>query len=259
MELLRYLNEHFLTREQVLANCGMEADTLAALQHRRMAPLPSYRLRLAVSCESFFGMHDEQAMLDYYPRGYPDWLRAVEAMDDAAHANDLFVHRYRTQLARLAADGLAVPEALATGEHVAAEWRHFLDGTYGVCTVTGLPEEIATKEAAALAVDAMTEGGGKRVLTTDEIRLLGRIVDMLDRAMAPFAPHEVDRSTRARLVNTVRRSFLEQGRHEAEERSRLTRKAMDDIDAGCVIDHQAMQAWADSLGKEDPLPPPVDA
>ena len=45
--------------------------------------------------------------------------------------------------------------------------------------------------------------------------------------------------------------------YQEEERSRLTREAMADIDAGRVIDHQAMQAWADSLVTDRPLPPPV--
>lgn len=44
---------------------------------------------------------------------------------------------------------------------------------------------------------------------------------------------------------------------QEEERSRLTREAMADIDTGRVIDHQAMQAWADSLGTDSTLPPPV--
>lgn len=43
---------------------------------------------------------------------------------------------------------------------------------------------------------------------------------------------------------------------QEEERSRLTREALADVDAGQVIDHQAVQAWADSLGTEEPLPPP---
>lgn len=41
-----------------------------------------------------------------------------------------------------------------------------------------------------------------------------------------------------------------------EERDRLTREALADIDAGRVIDHQAVQAWADSLGTDQPLPLP---
>lgn len=44
---------------------------------------------------------------------------------------------------------------------------------------------------------------------------------------------------------------------QEEERSRLTREAMADVDAGRVIDHQAVQAWADSLGTANPLPAPV--
>ncbi len=43
---------------------------------------------------------------------------------------------------------------------------------------------------------------------------------------------------------------------QEEERSRLTREAMADVDAGRVIDHQAVQAWADSLETEQPLATP---
>jgi len=43
---------------------------------------------------------------------------------------------------------------------------------------------------------------------------------------------------------------------QEEERSRLTREALADVDAGRVIDHQAVQAWADSLSTDSPLPVP---
>lgn len=43
---------------------------------------------------------------------------------------------------------------------------------------------------------------------------------------------------------------------QEEERDRLTIEALADVDAGQVIDHQAVQAWADSLGTGDPLPVP---
>lgn len=41
-----------------------------------------------------------------------------------------------------------------------------------------------------------------------------------------------------------------------EERSRLTREALADVDAGAVIDHQSVQAWAESLGTSQPLSVP---
>ncbi|UVJ44539.1 ribbon-helix-helix domain-containing protein [Pseudomonas sp. LS1212] len=43
---------------------------------------------------------------------------------------------------------------------------------------------------------------------------------------------------------------------QEEERSRLTREALADVDVGRVIDHQAVQAWADSLSTDNPLPAP---
>ncbi len=43
---------------------------------------------------------------------------------------------------------------------------------------------------------------------------------------------------------------------QEEERDRLTHEALADVDAGRVIDHQAVQAWADSLSTDEPLPAP---
>jgi predicted transcriptional regulator len=43
---------------------------------------------------------------------------------------------------------------------------------------------------------------------------------------------------------------------QEEERSRLTREALADVDSGRILDHQAVQAWADSLSAATPLPVP---
>lgn len=43
---------------------------------------------------------------------------------------------------------------------------------------------------------------------------------------------------------------------QEEERDRLTREALTDVDMGRVIDHQAVQSWAESLDTDDPLPLP---
>ena len=43
---------------------------------------------------------------------------------------------------------------------------------------------------------------------------------------------------------------------QEEERNRLTLEALDDVTSVQVIDHQAVQAWADSLGTDNPLPVP---
>ncbi|MEF4150422.1 ribbon-helix-helix domain-containing protein [Escherichia coli] len=43
---------------------------------------------------------------------------------------------------------------------------------------------------------------------------------------------------------------------QEEERNRLTLEALDDVTSRQVIDHQAVQVWADSLSTDNPLPVP---
>jgi predicted transcriptional regulator len=40
---------------------------------------------------------------------------------------------------------------------------------------------------------------------------------------------------------------------QEDERRRLTLEALADVDSGEVIDHQSVQAWADSLDSDKPL------
>lgn len=62
----------------------------------------------------------------------------------------------------------------------------------------------------------------------------------------------LDRS-RGWIVKQALTDWVEQ----EEERYRLTRIALADVDEGRVIDHARMQAWADSLGTDSPLPTPT--
>jgi len=41
---------------------------------------------------------------------------------------------------------------------------------------------------------------------------------------------------------------------QEEERRRLTLEALDDVDAGRVVDHQAVQEWVDGLSAEGSRP-----
>jgi predicted transcriptional regulator len=58
--------------------------------------------------------------------------------------------------------------------------------------------------------------------------------------------------SRGWIVKQALSAWIEQ----EEERRRLTLEALADVDAGNVIDHQAVHSWADSLDSGDPLPVP---
>ena len=58
--------------------------------------------------------------------------------------------------------------------------------------------------------------------------------------------------SRGWIIKQALSAWIEQ----EEERRRLTLAALADVDAGRVIDHQAVQAWAESLDTDHPQPAP---
>jgi predicted transcriptional regulator len=58
--------------------------------------------------------------------------------------------------------------------------------------------------------------------------------------------------SRGWIVKQALTAWVEQ----EEERRKMTLEALADVDAGQVIDHQAVQAWADSLDTDNPMPMP---
>ncbi|MGZ3184309.1 MAG: DUF6058 family natural product biosynthesis protein [Telluria sp.] len=196
MDLITYLTTHFLTRAQLLDACAAGDAELAALQDGGKMPRASYRLAVQLDCTSFFGQHHAETSLEFHARGYASWLGILRggcadpyAVFCARYRGALEAQPLRTRAARLN-EGLEM--------HLREEWRHFLDGTYGLCTRTGLPEQIAEKELAIAVIQEEMAHGGPQ---------LRAAVDLLDAASSPFAPHERERSSRERYVNALRRRF----------------------------------------------------
>lgn len=193
MELIEYLQTHFFTSEQLWVRCAIDAEQLRSWQDRRMMPQPSYRLNLDISCDSFFGHHREQQRAEFYAKGYVSWVELLRSLGSEDQAFAVFARRYRERLDQLAGSGVTHPNDFTIEQHLTAEWNHFLDGTYGLCTVSGLPEDIAAKEVAIAIIRAADNREGLR-----------QAVDLLDAVSSPFAPHEVARSSRRRYVDEMR-------------------------------------------------------
>lgn len=210
MNLIDYLRQHFLTREQLLEKTCIAGARLDTLQAAGMMPRPSYRLQLNLACDSFFGRHEEGVAIELYAHGYVAWGGLLEALDGPQQAYAMFAERYRRRLAQLAVDKLVpYPQDLAGDAHITAEWSHFMDGTYGLCTRSGLPEDIAAKEAAITLIRKWTAAGAPHGLDEEARTQLAAAVDLLDVASAPFAPHELARSSRRRYVDEIRALWLQ--------------------------------------------------
>ncbi|MCS0579977.1 DUF6058 family natural product biosynthesis protein [Massilia pinisoli] len=203
MELIDYLNTHFLTRAQLLAACATAPARLDAFTAAGTMPARSYRLQVHIDCTSYFGAHAEDHAIDWHARGNVAWLRML--LEGAEDPYACFAARYRAALDTLDLYRAAPMPALMADAHVREEWGHFIAGTYGLCTRTGLPEDIAAKELAIRVIRLLTDDG--RPLDGTERMRLGDAIDLLDHASSPFAPHERARSSRGRYVDALRRQY----------------------------------------------------
>jgi hypothetical protein len=205
MELIRYLERYFLTREQLLARCAIDAAQLERMQLARLMPQPSYGLRLELGCESFFGQHKESRAVDYYAKGYAAWIALASTFAAEEEAREVFFQRYRARLTQLRSLGLVPCDpAFGNEAHLHSEWNAFLDGTYGLCTISGLPEDIAAKEAAIALIRELVDAIPANGEPPSQLR---GAVDLLDTVTPPFAPHEVARSSRRRYIDEIRARF----------------------------------------------------
>ncbi|WP_223671055.1 DUF6058 family natural product biosynthesis protein [Kangiella shandongensis] len=207
MELIHYLNSHFFTLQELLDNTKITEQDFRDYQDNEVMPKASYKLDVDVRSDSFFGLHEETHCIEYYAKGYASWLGIVHSLNDSELIYDVFSTRYEKAIAELkSAHHLSSDPKINANlaKHIREEWQHFIQGIYGLCTVSGLPEDIAAKEFAILQINELSS---QDKLTDDEMSQLERAVNLLDKASSAFAPHERQRSSRYRLVDETRRKF----------------------------------------------------
>ena len=253
--LTNYLNEHFYSRAQLLIRADIDEDTFTRLLELGVMPKCSYRLNVSQTVNSFFGDFTEQKDTEYFPRGYLDWLtfllatkrlatkrlsakvlavKSPNQSQNESEAKELifvaFCQRYKAQLAKLATLGFHLEVSAINADInqlLTQEWGHFIDGTYGLCTQSGSPEDIATKELMIsflkpfleqehqehqeqkqdLTQEANEKSVQQQQLSVAVREKLTLAVNLLDKAVSLFAPHERKLSSREHIINQLRSKY----------------------------------------------------
>jgi len=206
MDLLSYLNQHFYTKAQLLDKCKISKLDFEQYQQKSMMPLASYQLK--ITCNSFFGEHSETQATEFYPKEYASWIADLTTMPDAKTAFEVFSSRYKAQLQKLNGFGLYSVDEKFNKDlkvHIKQEWQHFLKGTYGLCTKTGLVEDIATKELNTSIVNELILNKELSGQKQDNLKIS---IDLLDSATSLFAPHERNNSSRVKLIKHIRKTYF---------------------------------------------------
>jgi len=206
MDLINYLNENYYSKQQLLDLAKISESELLYLQEKKVMPTCSYKLTLNYSSYSFFGEYSNENEIEYYAKGYLSWIGMLKATTELESIFSIFSQRYSKSISDLKNAGYTSSNAKLNSDfdsHIMNEWEHFLNGIYGLCTKSGLPEDIAGKELAVLQISEMLEQKKEKI----DLVQLANAVNLLDKSSAMFAPHERIKSSRHRLIDEVRREY----------------------------------------------------
>ena len=206
MDLINYLNENYYTKQQLLDLAKISETELFYFQEKRVMPTCSYKLSLNYSSDSFCGEFNNQSEIEYYAKGYLSWIGMLKVTTDLQDIFPIFAQRYTKSISELKNAGYTSGDVKVNSKldlHIEEEWGHFLNGIYGLCTKSGLPEDIAGKELAALQISEILKLDKAKI----DIEQLTKTVNLLDKSSSMFAPHELLKSSRHRLIDEVRRKY----------------------------------------------------
>jgi len=221
MSSLDYIFTNFLTMGALVKETDLDKGLLVQMMDEGCLPGPAYTVGMKAEINSIFGVHDECHKDDYYPQSHIQKAKAIakEGLPLTKQAETLkkaFFATYQRLLQDACAQDFDLGHLFKEGGEVGGlaaerfldeEWTHYLKGTYGLCTRSASFEDIATKEIMIAKIKHLVSFIENEP-TPDLLNELKEATYQLDQVSAPFAPHEVARSSRGCWINEVRKKYL---------------------------------------------------
>ncbi len=209
---VEYIRSHFLTIDTLAERTGVAPGLIGSYIEHRCIPRHSYAVVTCSSINSFFGRAGSGPVeVRFYAPSHTRWIAETVRQSGgnsllaiAQERRRWFYREYCAEIERTAPDLIPRDQLDA---HLASEFEGWLDGTYGLCTVTATARDIARKELSILRIRALTQDGARAALSSSERSALGEAVRLLDQVSAPFAPHERARSSREKWIRRIAQRY----------------------------------------------------
>ena len=148
----KYLQSNFLSQAQVIDQANISEAAFDKLLEQGAVPKPSYLLDFSLSCHSYFGEYTvPNTQCAYYAQGCVDWINDIRHLSDRQAIYAYFKAEFLCEYEALRIQGYGLGYKMksdAFNRYMSEQFRHFMEGTYGLCTRTGRVTEIVRKEVA---------------------------------------------------------------------------------------------------------------
>ncbi len=214
--LLDYLYKNFVTETEFCHQAKICKQQLIDLQKAKLIPLASYKLEVNLDCQSFTGKFKQTANYHFYHPNYINWyqLTLLHHITNKQSAMAMFQTAYETaQQDFICSDsGTQIIQIYDSKQwalnSIEETWQHFTNGTYGLCTVSGLPNHIFLKHIHGEFIKYIISKNSPHEISTGDAKLLNSSVNILDEVTAPFADHERKTTSRQLNIINVRKQYF---------------------------------------------------
>ena len=190
-----YVDRHYITLEALVERTGVAAARIDKLAEAGCIPPYAYEVRGDGVFVSAFGeYHLPSEPRRYYHPGAVEWVRKANALVQGrtlGEAATLMREDFDREVADVL-DGRAVRWS-ADGNH---PWNLVMDGSWSLCLKEMTVSHMAEKSAARATIARIANTDPAHEISDGARAELEAAVAQYDRVALPFAPHEVDESSR---------------------------------------------------------------
>ena len=190
-----YVDRHYITLEALVERTGVAAARIDELAEAGCIPPYAYEVRGDVVFASTFGeYHLPSEPRRYYHPGAVEWVKKASALARGRTFGEVAT-LMREDFDREVADVLdgRVVRWSADENH---PWNLVMDGSWSLCLKEMTVSHMAEKSAARATIARIANTDPDHEISDDERAELEAAVAQYDRVALPFAPHEVDESSR---------------------------------------------------------------
>ena len=197
-----YVDRHYITLEELVERAGVAAARIDELAEARCIPPHAYEVRGDVVFASAFGEYRlPSSPRRYYHPGHVDWIKKANALAED-HALADFARLMREEFDRDVADTLDRRDVRWSADGT-DPWSYVMDGSWSLCLKELSVSHMMGKSPARATIARITSADPDHEISDDERAELEAAVALYDRVALPFAPHEVDESSRRTEVGAA--------------------------------------------------------
>ncbi|MDR3022686.1 DUF6058 family natural product biosynthesis protein [Chryseobacterium sp.] len=207
-----YINENYITEDELCTVTDISKDDLAALIQNELVPQPSYTVSRSIRITSPLNDEFESEITEkYFSKNCISLVKKNKELSD--------VHQYKTEFKEnfiqhlinhpdkgFAYDGkfnTSFPEQEKLDEVFESEWAAYCNGIYGICTLHSTEEEIVKKEIAVKKLIHFNTEFSDKKLTVSESDELIKLSGEFNEVTQKFAPYQRKSSSRGKYLDKI--------------------------------------------------------